>query len=90
MSKALLLKFRETDTGMGVSRNTLKEISENLGVSETMAVHIALARLRRDLFDIQADGDEFDFPSKKTMTKHDRSGKAHGAVVRKKSITDQI
>ena len=86
MSKALLLKFRETDTGMGVSRNTLKDISENLGVSETMAVHIALVRLRRDLF----DGDEFDFPSKKTMIKHDRSGKAHGAVVRKKSITDQI
>ena len=41
--KAVLLRLREKDTGNGVTRNTLKLLAKALGVSETDAIHKALA-----------------------------------------------
>ncbi len=46
---SLLLKFRPTDSTLGVTRETVKTMAARLGVSETQVVHLALARLAADL-----------------------------------------
>ena len=45
----LLLKFKSKDSPYGVTRETLKAMAEEMDVSETMAVHLALSRLARDV-----------------------------------------
>lgn len=40
---AVLFRLRDKDTGNGVTRNTLKLLARTLGVSETDAIHKALA-----------------------------------------------
>ena len=42
-SKSLLVRFRDKDSRAGVTRRTLKQVADALGVSETEAVHQALA-----------------------------------------------
>ncbi len=44
-SDSLLLKFRPTDSVLGVTRKTVKAMATQLGVPETQVVHLALARL---------------------------------------------
>lgn len=85
MTQALRIKFRDTDTPFGVRRETLKEIAEKLGVTETKAIHIAINRLYTSLFD--EDGD-FDFPSDETLKRIDRSHEDHGPVVRRRDLSD--
>jgi hypothetical protein len=45
----LLLKFKTKDSPYGVTRETLKAISEEMDVSETSAIHLALSRLAKDV-----------------------------------------
>jgi len=45
----LLLKFRSRDSQYGVTRETLKSLAEEMDISETMTVHLALSRLARDV-----------------------------------------
>lgn len=42
---SLLLKFRPTDSVVGVTRKTVKAMATRLGVPETQVVHLALAKL---------------------------------------------
>lgn len=44
-SDSLLLKFRPTDSVLGVTRKTVKALAKRLGVPETQVVHLALAKL---------------------------------------------
>ena len=46
---SLLLKFRDKDSACGVSRETLRRLSKELNMSETMIVHFALARFAREV-----------------------------------------
>ena len=46
-SNGILLRYRERDTAYGVTRQTTARIAENLGLSETQVVHVALANLAR-------------------------------------------
>ncbi|MHB1516355.1 MAG: hypothetical protein ACYCVY_11760 [Acidiferrobacteraceae bacterium] len=85
MNKALLIKFRDTDTPFGVRRETLKEIAEKLGVTETKAVHIAIGRLYASL--TGGDGD-FDFPSDEMLKRIDISDENLGPVVSRRDISD--
>lgn len=43
----ILLRYRDRDTAYGVTRATTTRIAENLGLSETQVVHVALANLAR-------------------------------------------
>jgi hypothetical protein len=43
MAGDLLLKFRDNNSPYGISRETLKAMSKELDVAETMVVHLALA-----------------------------------------------
>ena len=45
---SLLLKFRPTDSVLGVTRKTVKSMAKRLGVPETQVVHLALARLAEE------------------------------------------
>jgi len=45
---SLLLKFRPTDSVLGVTRSTVKAMAARLGVPETQVVHLALAKLAED------------------------------------------
>lgn len=56
-NKRLLLKFRETDTLVGITRESLRELAAKLGFNETQAVHYALARLARDVLPSYAPDD---------------------------------
>ena len=49
MSDKLLVAFRTKDTVYGVTRSTLKALADELDVNETTVVHLALARLAREL-----------------------------------------
>ena len=46
-SNGILLRYRDRDTAYGVTRQTATRIAENLGLSETQVVHVALANLAR-------------------------------------------
>ncbi len=43
----ILLRYREKDSALGVSRETAINLAESLGVSETQVIHVALAQLAR-------------------------------------------
>lgn len=49
-NKPLLVRFKEGNSMLGASRETLKQCAEKLGVPETAAVHIAINRLYMQLF----------------------------------------
>ncbi|MHB1956517.1 MAG: hypothetical protein ACYCOU_22530 [Sulfobacillus sp.] len=85
MTQTLRIKFRDTDTPFGVRRETLKEIAEKLGVTETKAVHIAIGRLYASL--TGGDGD-FDFPSDEMLKRVDISHADLGPVVHRRDLSD--
>ena len=43
----ILLRYREKDSALGISRETATRLAESLGVSETQVIHVALAQLAR-------------------------------------------
>jgi hypothetical protein len=45
---AMLFRFRDQDTAYGVTRRTTHALAEQLGMSETQVLHVALARMARD------------------------------------------
>jgi hypothetical protein len=45
VNDSLLLKFRPTDSVLGVTRKTVKAMALRLGVPETQVVHLALSKL---------------------------------------------
>ena len=46
-ASGILLRYREKDSALGVSRETATKLAESLGVSETQVIHVALAQLAR-------------------------------------------
>ena len=46
-ASAVLLRYRDTDSAFGVSRNTATRLAETLGLSETQVIHVALAQFAR-------------------------------------------
>ena len=48
VSGQLLFRYRGTDTIAGVSRKTAARIAKTLGLTETQAIHLALARLAQE------------------------------------------
>ncbi len=45
----LLVKFKSKDSPYGVTRETLKALAEEMDVSETMVVHLAISRFAREV-----------------------------------------
>jgi hypothetical protein len=87
MADKLLLKFRGKDSAYGVRRETLRALAEELHVSETLAVHLAISRFAREVLPAY-EADEGPLPSEYLSwlkaTAKERSPK--GAVLRKQSL----
>ncbi|HQS58354.1 MAG: hypothetical protein B7Y56_09725 [Gallionellales bacterium 35-53-114] len=45
----LLLKFKSKDSPYGVTRETLKALADEMDISETMVVHLAISRLAKEV-----------------------------------------
>lgn len=45
----LLLRFRPSDTRLGVARSTVERLAEELGLNETQVIHYALKRLASEM-----------------------------------------
>ena len=45
----LLLKFKSKDSPYGVTRETLKALADEMDVSETMVVHLAISRFAKEV-----------------------------------------
>ena len=43
----ILLRYRDTDSDYGVSRETATRLAHTLGLSETQVIHVALAKFAR-------------------------------------------
>jgi len=43
VTPAVLLRYRDTDTAFGVTRETATKLVQHLGLSETQVIHVALA-----------------------------------------------
>jgi len=43
----ILLRYRDTDSEYGVSRETATRLAQTLGLSETQVIHVALAKFAR-------------------------------------------
>ena len=43
----ILLRYRDTDSEYGVSRETATRLAHTLGLSETQVIHVALAKFAR-------------------------------------------
>jgi hypothetical protein len=44
----ILLRYRDTDSDYGVSRETASRLAQTLGLSETQVIHVALAKFARE------------------------------------------
>lgn len=49
LSETLLVKFRAKDTQFGVTRGTLKSLSDELDIPETHVIHLALSKFASDI-----------------------------------------
>ncbi len=87
VSDKLLLKFRGKDSAYGVRRKTLKALAEELHVSETMAIHLAISRFASEVLPAY-EADEGPLTSEYLAwlrrTAKERSPK--GSVLRKQSL----
>lgn len=45
----LLLKFKSKDSPYGVTRETLKALADEMDVSETMVIHLAISRFAKEI-----------------------------------------
>ena len=45
----LLLKFKSKDSPYGVTRETLKALADEMDISETMVVHLAVSRFAKEV-----------------------------------------
>ena len=44
-AEKLLVRFREADGPLGVTRDTLRKVARSLGIDETAAIHLAVVQL---------------------------------------------
>ncbi len=69
-ASAVLLRYRESDSAFGVSRNTTAKLAETLGLSETQVIHVALAQFaRQTLPNYEIDNDPLSNAQHKAIKK---------------------
>lgn len=87
LGHSLLLKFRLKDTRLGVTRRTVKALAEELDVSETQAVHIALSKLADEVLPAyEADDGPLTARQIAAVRKLAASCRPKGAVLDKQSL----
>lgn len=87
MSDELLLKFRARSTTFGVTRETLKALAAELDLSETMVIHLAVARFASEVLPAY-EADEGPLPPSYVawLRKSAEARLPKGKVISKKSL----
>ncbi len=86
-SASLLLKFRSRDTRSGVTRETVKAIAQELDVSETQVVHLALSKFAFEVLPAYEQDDGPLTPVQlTTVRKQARNSLPKGKVLHKQSL----
>jgi hypothetical protein len=87
MADNLLLKFRDADSEFGVTRNTIQRLAKQLNMTETSVVHIAMARLAKDLLPAyERDEGPLSAQDRQFIAKEGKSHLPRGKVVSRKSL----
>ena len=87
MSDKLLLKFRDKDSPYGVTRDTVKALSEELHLTETMVVHLAISRFAKEVLPAyEADEGPFGQGYLSWLRMAAKKQLPKGKVLRKKSL----
>ena len=87
MSDPLLLKFRERNSPYGVTRDTLKTLSTEMGVSETMVIHLAVSKFAREVLPhYEADDEPLSAADLQWVRRTARTQLPKGKVLSKKSL----
>ena len=87
MGDNLLLKFRDADSEFGVTRNTIQRLAKELNMTETSVVHIAMARLAKDLLpSYERDDGPLSAPDRRFIAKEGKAHLPRGKVVSRKSL----
>lgn len=83
----LLLKFRTKDSSFGVTRETLKALSDEMDISETMVVHLAISRFAKEVLPAYpADDGPLSAADISRVRKAAQSQLPKGKVVRSRSL----
>ncbi len=87
MSQHLLLKFRAKDSAYGVTRDTLKALSDATDASETMVIHLALSRFAKEVLPAyEADDGPLSSADMAWLKKTAKPQLPKGKLVSKKSL----
>ena len=87
MPSNLLLKFRAKDSPYGITRDTLKALSEATDASETMVIHLALSRFAREVLPAyEADDGPLSATDMARVTRTAKTQLPKGKIIRRKSL----
>ena len=72
----ILLRYRDTDSDYGISRETATRLAHALGLSETQVIHVALAKFaRQTLPQYEPDNGPLTAAQKKTIQRLQPQGR---------------
>ncbi len=75
-AQRILLRYRETDSDYGVSRETATRLAQALGLSETQVIHVALAKFaRQELPQYEPDNGQLTAAQKKAVERMQPRGR---------------
>ena len=87
MADNLLLKFRIKDSPYGVTRETLKALSDATDASETMVIHLALSRFAKEVLPAyEIDDGPLTETDRAWLRKAAKSHLPKGKILSKKSL----
>jgi hypothetical protein len=86
-TSSLLLKFRQRDTQLGVTRETVKAMAEQFDLSETQVIHMALSRMaREELPAYEADDGPLAAQDLRALRKVASAALPQGKLLKKQSL----
>jgi len=87
-SEKLLLRFRGTDSRLGVTRATVGRLAQELGLNETQVIHYALKRLATELLPAY-EADDGPLTVREARAIERAGGGRHGRSVRSALFEDR-
>lgn len=85
--QSLFLKFRAKDTRFGVTRDTVKALANELGITETQVIHLALSMLAEEVLPAyEPDDGSLTAHELAAVRKAAKAGAPKGKVISKESL----
>jgi hypothetical protein len=87
-TEKLLLRFRASDSRLGVTRATVERLAEELGLNETQVIHYALKRLATELLPAY-EADDGPLTVRELRAIQRAAGKRRGKSIRSSLFEDR-